>query len=795
MADFFTLPNGDRIQIPESFTPDQRRRLIESAMGGQTRTAEAPAEAPPDYVPIPGAIVPDLTIGTPDPETGASQAVSGGNEALAAFLGAPIDLTTGLINNVLTPPGGYAVPREERTGYFGIPLIDRPIMGSERIAQFLADTGAIEPSVPGYELERQFGGAYTGGLLSLLGGGAAGLRAGGGQALARSTVPGAARVSRPQTVGEVLAEGAAYPVSTLPRTAGAVAAEVPISIASVAAERAASEIDPVLGPLAGMAVGLGPGVGVAAPQAAARGLLGEENSAQRLATVEALGGRPSVGLVGNPSAQRAENVSASVPFVGGRARRVQQSQEQSLQDAVVDLANTRVIGDQDYAAAERLGLDPSDPRARTGTDPFTSVNFGNRIAEVAEQNYERIRAGIDLEERVIMNAVGSDTIIPVDNVERAILGVVNQRAGAPRSFMEAQLADLNQYRVPIDVNLDRQLRQRLANLQTLQQQNPARSTNIQQQIDAVNSTIRANMGIRFEQLRDLRNGVGRRTREAGLGRRDASVVYRPMTRALERAADQAGVGQQFRGLQAEERRLYGGDGIQLDEGGELPLMRRLRNMSSGRAYNALVSGRGGSRANADNWETLDAMRRSSSDDDWADLSARMIFDLGVPNPGQQADNVFSWDRFLTRYNALSPESREMLFTRPDGIVEQDGLNTMNAAALDYASSMRRRARMGNPSGTSQSGATMVLAAQGIRRPVRTAFELGTGMVLIQAMTAEGLARTVASRSPFFQRHVLRNLPRAAGRTVGMMTQDEDEYGPLINMEDLQALIETPLFGP
>lgn len=66
---------------------------------------------------------------------------------------------------------------------------------------------------------------------------------------------------------------------------------------------------------------------------------------------------------------------------------------------------------------------------------------------------------------------------------------------------------------------------------------------------------------------------------------------------------------------------------------------------------------------AESAKTIHALRRSLTDEEWGDVSAVVIRQLGKPKPGDVASQLagFSPETFATRFNSLSPAAEETLF--------------------------------------------------------------------------------------------------------------------------------------
>lgn len=718
-----------RLRVGEGFrdlSPEEQQAFVEEVVRQRDQ------ERLDNYAPIPAPVNPGQFM-PPEASLGASvgQRMTGVNRAIADVSGAPWDLSNWLANTAIGGINAFAGTEIE-------PLGPSPL-GSETITTAMQNRGAIEPTYPGYEDAVRHGEAAGLGLMTALGLGGGGLAAGGGAAVTRGA--GGAAPS--------LANVLASPVSSGGALAGTAAIEPALAWTALEAGDLAAEIDPALRPLGEMVGGIAPTATVSglaeAPRLFGRGV---ESGLAFDAAAQA-GVRPTAGLVGNPTMNRLENSLGFLPLLGERVRNAQDLQSEQLADWLATGGALRREGEVNPLPPGTPPPIRNRPRYREPQD-VSPAALGTQIADAAESGARRLRAEIGEREEALTAAIGARTPVDVSDIRAGVEQMLPDLDARLQDTLRAEMAILDRNAVvPLDPELDRTLRATLARTRGAED----RAT--------IERAIRNNMGVPYTVLRNFRTMIGR-----GLDNVTPDVadhyrgqVYGLTTDTLGRGADAAGAGGEFRALMAEERRLYG-PGMRLEEGGELPMLRQLADRESGEAFNRLVVG------GRQNWERLDAMRRAVTEVEWSSISGDMIEQLGRAPPGQQGASgaEFSANTFLTNWSRLSPRSRDLLFTNPDGSIDNEARGMVETAAR-IAGDMRNRGRAANPSGTTQTLTTLGGVGAMLRQPVQTIVLALGGDQVIRGLLSEAFARSVAGRGTSFEANVLRRLGPAAARPL------------------------------
>ncbi|MCT6839142.1 MAG: hypothetical protein M3036_15980, partial [Bifidobacteriales bacterium] len=273
-------------------------------------------------------------------------------------------------------------------------------------------------------------------------------------------------------------------------------------------------------------------------------------------------------------------------------------------------------------------------------------------------------------------------------------------------------------------------------------------------LEKLDGQIDANLGVDYTRLRAWRTEIGQATQQGGIPGGNMAQTYKATTGATQDFADRAGMRQDFDNLMSAEAELYQRRG-NLDTGGDIPLTQKLANMQTGDdVYRAIVQG--------GQPEKLDAVRRNMHPDQWAEISADVIENMGRAKPGQgTAASDFSPETFLTNWNKLPARSKE--------IIAGDEMGALNDLAKS-ATAFRERGRAGNSSGTASHLMTGGTAAGLVTSPVATAATLTAGHLAGRGLASEAFAKMLAGKAPKLAERLL---PRIVGQT-GRSVQDIQE---------------------
>jgi hypothetical protein len=166
---------------------------------------------------------------------------------------------------------------------------------------------------------------------------------------------------------------------------------------------------------------------------------------------------------------------------------------------------------------------------------------------------------------------------------------------------------------------------------------------------------------------------------------------------------------------------------------------------------------------------LTALKKSLKPDEWGDVGATVIQNLGKPTAGQADLGDFSVNQFVTRYNELSPFGRVLLF----GSGEQRAAleNLVKVAGMQKG--VERAANASKSAVAGQSLATVAgLANPGTTAP--TAAFLGglgvTGEMMTNPAVVRWLARTTEAKakSPAVYQETLKQLEGAARKNTALL---------------------------
>lgn len=99
------------------------------------------------------------------------------------------------------------------------------------------------------------------------------------------------------------------------------------------------------------------------------------------------------------------------------------------------------------------------------------------------------------------------------------------------------------------------------------------------------------------------------------------------------------------------------------------------------------------------------MRDQFTDDEWGDVSATIIQKMGFKNFGNEADDAFSVNTFLTNWNSISDEAKQTLFSQiKGGKAARQSLDEL----VSVFQSMSQSTRLGNFSNTAGAVHTLQL---------------------------------------------------------------------------------------
>lgn len=385
------------------------------------------------------------------------------------------------------------------------------------------------------------------------------------------------------------------------------------------------------------------------------------------ATVEAmdrLGMRPSIGLTGNQNAATMENAAAILPFFGSVAKNVQTGQVDDFGNALNDTA--------------------SSLRPNGAVSKADDIMLGEQVHDIATTGAARKKADFSNRENAMMKAIGSDTPVDITNTRAAIAKMI------PKADPEMQGA--------LQHELD-QLDQMVLKNKTVTQQPVTKTSSVlgadgqpivTQGTKAVESVTPTNT-VPYEQFRNWRTNVGRRTNQPSIGGGQMKQLYKGITSDLEGAADNAGVGDDFKNLMSEQANAH--DETQLmGEGGDLAHLEPLANNQTerGKAFFQQAIG---------NPDRMQLLKRNATPEQWKQLAGDTLEHLGLAKDSAQgaAGDLISPNTFLTNWSKMDNRVKNMLFDDNAGTRQ-----TLDDLAV-VAEAMRKRGNSSNFSNTAGVG--------------------------------------------------------------------------------------------
>lgn len=440
----------------------------------------------------------------------------------------------------------------------------------------------------------------------------------------------------------------------------AVAGETSSSLGAAGARAAADEFD-VENPVGRFALEM---MGSMAPtgipdmiEAGGKKMLSREGSDVTLAAMDRLKMRPSIGLTGNQNASTMENAAAILPFFGSVAKNVQTDQVDQFGDIVKNTA-TKV-------------------RPTGATSKADDMLIGEQIYDISKSGLGRMKGGFGDREDALMAKIGGQTPIDVTNTRRAIADMMPKVDPEMQGALQRELDLLDQMMVK--------------NKTTTMQSKASKVLGPDGTPMTVDESVTATNTVPYEQFRSWRTNVGRRTDQPSIKGGQSKNLYKAITSDLEGAADNAGVGDDFRNLMSEQARAYD-DEIRLSDGGDIPAMESIASSQVEKGKNYFHQ----AIANPDRVQML---KRNATPEQWKQFTGDTLQYLGVAKNASQdaAGDAISPDTFLTNWNKMDPRTRNMLFDDGEGTLE-----TLTDLAI-VAEAMKKRGNASNFSNTAGVG--------------------------------------------------------------------------------------------
>lgn len=446
-------------------------------------------------------------------------------------------------------------------------------------------------------------------------------------------------------------------------------------------------------------------------EAGGKRLLSREGADQTLAAMDRLGMRPSIGLVGNENASTLENAAAIIPGFGSVAKKVQTGQ--------IDDFGNRL---RDTAAKVR----PVGAFARADDNMI-----GEQVHDIAKSGLNRMKSNFGSREDALMSTIGPRTPIDVTNTRAAIEKMIPQVDPEMQGALKFELQQLDDM---------------LVKNKTVTQQPVTKTSSVlgadgqpitTQGTQAVESVTPTNT-VPYEQFRNWRTNVGRRTDQPSIKGGQSKQLYAAITKDLEGAADSAGVGDDFRTLMAEQAKAYD-DEIRLSEGGDIPAMENIatKQTESGKAFFMKLLG---------NPDRVELLKRNATPEQWQQFAGDTLEYLGLAKDSAQGavGDLISPNTFLTNWNKMDPRTKNIMFD--DNLGTRQTLDDLAVVA----EAMRQRgnsSNFSNTAGVGMSAAALTPAGLGAMAGNVPGAIAGAGLTYgtIKALMSQTMARWAANQ--------------------------------------------------
>ena len=389
---------------------------------------------------------------------------------------------------------------------------------------------------------------------------------------------------------------------------------------------------------------------------------GRQNMAQRIQDLKSGGiNNPSMGLAsGSPLVMGIENLLSKMP---GSVGTYQDANAANFSGMQAKLSGARDLASSSYG--------PSVAGAAIQNDLTSTVPGVNSLPN-------RISGGYQTLLNNVLNKVGADTPIPVNNTLATAGGLATPNAVAPNvSALSIQPKIAKVY-------------------EAFQADNGGSlpTNSLGMEIPGV-----APKGIPFGIVKDQRSNVGREISSPDTRGTPIEGQYKRLYAAMSDDLGQSAAlsdvmnsGPQLPGTSAlsnwgRANALYSAGADRMDRVGPIA-----NKTAPEQAYQAYLQAANG------NVSTLQAVKKSINPETRGTVAATMLDDMGAANPGQQnsSGTLFSPDSYLTRYNKMAPGRDELL----SGFPNADRVATTVDDVAQAASMLKDGSKIwANPSGT------------------------------------------------------------------------------------------------
>ena len=479
--------------------------------------------------------------------------------------------------------------------------------------------------------------------------------------------------------------------------------------------------------------------------------------AERVAQFERAGVEPSIAAVRGGGASKAANAIADNPVAGIRVRGQMQRQAAQAGVRAEELAaayganrGPQIAGEGVQAGVRRFARDRSAIPASTAA-PAKQTSFvakadrlydeafapietaeGQAVAR-AQQDFETQAANLQQQRQARMaNDQAAYERAVADRQQRRLLGVPEGPEPVPPQA-PPEVAPPPQRAAVTPTATISALRDMSSRVNGQQLSNLITDGRVRSILGALEND---GANVRFNDLRQLRTWVRNAQRDPtlrqGIAQADLENIEAALTSDVYANAERLGGPEALSKLQRADS-YYRAGSERINRA-----LQAFDSANSGeQAYSRIVQA-AGSNATADA-RKLVALKRSLSPDEWGDVAATTLSNLGKPTAGAAnaaEEGAFSVNTFLTNYAKLSPIGREVLFgSRGGGGAEaarlKDELDNL-AKVAGYLKEVAKGANSSNTAVSAQGMATIAgLANPGTTLPTGLALggAAGTGEIL------------------------------------------------------------------
>lgn len=648
-----------------------------------------------------------------------------------------------------------------------------------QLGPWLSEQAGLDPdrSGPGYLVGNIFGGGVGGGARRI------------GTELVERGLPEAAKLT-----ARILGQETAA-------TAGGLAG-------AQVGESLGGDVGAVAGGLAG---GMAPSAMAAGGSLAARGVFGRSDGLSGDIYDAAVRNEvpASVGMVGNRGARYLENSFGLFPVLNSQVIRRQENQVDRVGDILRDTArgfrqNNVGPGPQPPAIMAGNRAEPTQMRSvphnpaawnqpAVGTVGVGVDELGQQARDIAQSHLDQTKDTITRQNTALEQTIGARTAVPVQPTIERLEKMRPYQASGTQDIIRRDTGNLEQIRgehqSPVDVQLDTRLRQERNRLMSQRQAEESRPVlrdqwggttgpdqdkirRLTAEIDAKNQEIRGNWGVPYEQMRRQRTEVGEPL-QGGMKGMDAGVkkqAYAPMTAALQKTADDAGIGPEFRQWMGQEEQWYARKGS-LSEGGDLAQSQQLVDKKTNAdIFNWAM---GTKHKAVEKFDFLERAAGGANSPRWRQFVGDFYERLGRANPSEQnaLGTKFSPDVFLRNWDDLDQGLKTKLAQ-----VDPDLVRRIDDTLL-LSQALKERGKASNPSGTAAMAIPGILGGMVGSGQVANAGIMTAGTQgMISLWLSDAFSKAVAGRTLPLSERFMSQLEQMGGRAAGLgvnQTRDDE----------------------